>query len=502
MKLALPWNHDARLLDALAPYAAFVDSMYLPFHPSVALSGRDWAGPDAINDYRREIALVCARLAAWSAGLTLVANLPGAPVDVRAVVDEALRFADVVPRVRIKLGDPEVARAVAQLVPASIEIGVSCLANVATAQQAFYWKELAGARYVAVAREINRLPSALAAIKAVGLHRRHRPVRWVHPPVPLQSVPPHPRPSGIGASTGASIRHTLRLDSRCFARSARPAGPAAHDPGLRRRSCREHLQHLGGPGRRDQACPGANSRRKRTRQRPCGSTCRRPASPTRTAVRRARGGLGSTSSRVTAGAFACSYCADHLQLGATEQSSRRDGPAARRAGSAGRDLRASRSGRCGRRLAGGRGAPAYRSAPPGTVDAAARPRVDPAIGGPCSVPLQALLAALRPRSRRRSGSPRSAVPPARRARGGQPRPPAERPAAATRTGSRAAWPRSGCSSDRPGAGAAERRCFRRIRGVAVSYRQATPLRLRAAPGAAMAAFVEFLSPHAGWDEAP
>jgi collagenase-like PrtC family protease len=493
MKLALPWNHDARLLDALAPYAAFVDSMYLPFHPSVALSGRDWAGPDAINDYRREIALVCARLAAWSAGLTLVANLPGAPVDVRAVVDEALRFADVVPRVRIKLGDPEVARAVAQLVPASIEIGVSCLANVATAQQAFYWKELAGARYVAVAREINRLPSALAAIKAVGLTVGIVPYDGCIPQCPF-SLSHLTRGRVDRGVDGCVDRHTLRLDSRCFAavralRARQPTILASKEvlPG--------HLQHLVGlvdeiklPGREQ---------------------------PTERIVSDLRQYLQATSLAHPHGAyvepaeawehlltcdrrcFACSYCADHLQLGATEQSSRETDP---RPGGRERGPRSAREPVVGAAVVAspaGEG-PSLPLAPPGTVDAAARPRVDPAIAA-LQRSLQALLARCAPVAFAGFRVAAVAVPP------GAPAVAvslvaAERPAAATRTGSARPGRERLLIEIAPAQGR-ERRCFRRIRGVAVSYRQATPL--DSAPRrAAMAAFVEFLSRHAGWDEAP
>ena len=167
MRLSVPYNHDPALLDELEPFAAYIDNVYLAYHPSIAWSGRSWRGPD-VDVYRDRVEQIAHRLQAWSVGITFVANLTGLPIDEAALVEETNRIASVAHKVRVTFAELELARRVAPDLN-NVTVCVSTLATVATARDAWLWKNVAGAQHVTVARHVNRRPDVLRAISDVGL---------------------------------------------------------------------------------------------------------------------------------------------------------------------------------------------------------------------------------------------------------------------------------------------------------------------------------------------
>lgn len=170
MAFSVPWNHDPELLERLEPFAHRMENIYLPFHPSVGQSSRIWAGPEDAAGYRAEVD----RVAAWTAdrgiGLVMVTNVQGLGVEGDALVEEVRRVSEKAARLRLTFVDATIAaRLKARLLPHAA-IGVSVFANVMTAVQALFWKEVAGASFITVAREINRRPAPLADIKSLGLN--------------------------------------------------------------------------------------------------------------------------------------------------------------------------------------------------------------------------------------------------------------------------------------------------------------------------------------------
>jgi len=169
MALSVPWNHDPELLERLEPFAHRMENIYLPTHPSVAGGSRLWSGPDSISAYRTEVERVAAWTRARDIGLVLVANIVGRPVEGDALVDEVRRVFAGAGRLRVTFVNAVAASRLRDRLKPHAEIGVSVLANVTDALQALYWKEVAGASYVTVAREISRSPGPLGDIRSLGL---------------------------------------------------------------------------------------------------------------------------------------------------------------------------------------------------------------------------------------------------------------------------------------------------------------------------------------------
>ncbi len=169
MAFSVPWNHDPALLERLEPLAHRMENIYMPFHPSVGGASRVWRGPEAAGAYGEEVDRVAAWTAARDIGLVLVANVPGLSVQGDAMVEEVRRVAQSTARLRLTFVDAAAAARLKDRLLPNADIGVSVLANVMTAVQALYWKEVAGASFVTVAREINRRPAPLEDIKSLGL---------------------------------------------------------------------------------------------------------------------------------------------------------------------------------------------------------------------------------------------------------------------------------------------------------------------------------------------
>ncbi|MFH1529808.1 MAG: hypothetical protein ABIK09_03630 [Pseudomonadota bacterium] len=169
MALSVPWNHDPELLDRLEPFAYRMENIYLPFHPSVAGTSRAWAGPDSVTTYQAEVDRVAAWTASRDIGLVMVANLVNRPIERDALVEEVRRVSGKAGRLRLTFVDAVAASRLRERLAPYADIGVSVQAHVTNAVQALYWKEVAGASFVTVAREINRRPAPLEDIKSLGL---------------------------------------------------------------------------------------------------------------------------------------------------------------------------------------------------------------------------------------------------------------------------------------------------------------------------------------------
>lgn len=168
MALSVPWNHDPELLDRLEPFAHRVDNLYLPFHPSISGSFRVWSGPESAAAYRDQVDRVATWAAARDVNIVLVANLMEGLVDGDGLVEEVRRVAPNAPRLRLAFVDAVVAARLQDRIRPHADIGVSVMAHVMNAVQAMYWKEVTGASFVTVAREISRRPVPLEDIRSLG----------------------------------------------------------------------------------------------------------------------------------------------------------------------------------------------------------------------------------------------------------------------------------------------------------------------------------------------
>jgi ferredoxin len=168
MSLSVPWNHDPALLAALEPALPWISSLFLPFHPSLAGSARPWRGPEPAA-YEREVA----GLAEWAhrhgKSLVFAANVPGARINPAAMAEQLHRLAAGGLGLRLTLADAWAAAQMRRCLDPRVVIGASTLANIALPGQARPWIEEVGCRHITVAREINRRPREIQAIRDLGV---------------------------------------------------------------------------------------------------------------------------------------------------------------------------------------------------------------------------------------------------------------------------------------------------------------------------------------------
>lgn len=167
MKLAIPYNQQPDLLDAVAGIAEHVSFLYLPFHPDVALSARVFKGAGDARRYARELDAIARRCARLGIGMNLVANAPHWAIDPRGIALTLERLRGLVP-LKVTFADLLAARKARSLLPWT-DMSVSCLADVQTAVQALWWKEQVGVSSLVISREINRRPDQIAALARTGL---------------------------------------------------------------------------------------------------------------------------------------------------------------------------------------------------------------------------------------------------------------------------------------------------------------------------------------------
>ncbi len=233
MALSVPWNHDPDLLDRLEPFAYRMENIYLPFHPTVAGGSRIWTGPESVSTYQAEVDRVAAWTATRDIGLVMVANIVGRPIHGDALVEEVRRVSSKAERLRLTFVDAVAASRLRERLVPYADIGVSVLANVTNAVQALYWKEVAGATFVTVAREISRRPAPLEDIKSLGLRTGVVTCDECIPFCPFYSHHLDPAPDGGFVVGGCSPESVGFLASRPWLIAQKEVLPG-------------HLKHLDG----------------------------------------------------------------------------------------------------------------------------------------------------------------------------------------------------------------------------------------------------------------
>lgn len=168
MKLSVPYNHQADLLDALEDISEHLAYLFLPFHPAASLSARAFTGQDSFDDYASELRQIARWCEQNGLGMNLLANAPAWAVDAEKVARTIVDLTEQVSRLKTTFADLRAARATKRLLP-WMEVGVSCLADVQTPIQAMWWQQEAGATGLAVSREINRRPGMIEALAKTGM---------------------------------------------------------------------------------------------------------------------------------------------------------------------------------------------------------------------------------------------------------------------------------------------------------------------------------------------
>ncbi|HEY3358555.1 MAG TPA: hypothetical protein VGQ83_35230 [Polyangia bacterium] len=168
VKLAVPYNHDPAVLEALGAVARHVACVYAPVPPAAAPTGRPFRGPRSGRAYVTELKWLARRCAELGIGLNLIANCGHLAADPQRLVAAAAAVRDVVPRLRLTLADLWLAMDVRERAP-WLELSVSCLACVATPVEALWWREQVGATHLVVARDVNRQPDRLEALATSGM---------------------------------------------------------------------------------------------------------------------------------------------------------------------------------------------------------------------------------------------------------------------------------------------------------------------------------------------
>lgn len=167
MKLAVPFNHDPGLLEALAPYRQDIAEIFLPAPPDVFGTFRPWTGPDPL-EYRRRLPSIAREARDMGLAVDMVMNVPYMPFHehpgivayVAEAMDQGIGW--------FTLSDLHVAEAVRDACPGA-GIVASTVAEVSSVTRARYWVRQAGVNRIVLPRLLNKRPDDIRAMGRVGV---------------------------------------------------------------------------------------------------------------------------------------------------------------------------------------------------------------------------------------------------------------------------------------------------------------------------------------------
>ena len=243
IKLSLPFNFAADWeSEVLAPYAAFCEEAYLPVH------GVHTARPATHGltepEYLRRVDSLHEAAAEKGVRLCFVANQVPGPGEAAALLGQVGRLHGRYPDATYTIRSLDLAARLRHAHPA-LRVGPSTLSMVDGVIPALYWRRSVAPVTITVAREINRRPAILAALKRLGFRVKLVAQGNCIPWCPVQ--PEHMRriadaddlgASGVkvpvrGLGSGRPSRRRQRTSRGWRPRPARSRAAAAIGPGTR-----------------------------------------------------------------------------------------------------------------------------------------------------------------------------------------------------------------------------------------------------------------------------
>lgn len=167
MRLAVPYNHDPRLIPLLGPMARSIAEIFIPAPLDISGTFRAWNGPDPV-EYRKMVPGIVGAAERIGVSVNMAVNAPFVPpADHRMVADYvAQASADGVKSFTI--GDLHLAEHVRAVCP-DVELVASATADIAHVTRARHWVRMAGVSRIVVSRIVNKAPDVLRAMARLGV---------------------------------------------------------------------------------------------------------------------------------------------------------------------------------------------------------------------------------------------------------------------------------------------------------------------------------------------
>ena len=167
MKLAVPFNHDGRLLNELKRYRRDIDEIYLPAPPHIVGSLRPWSGPPS-REYMRQLPGIARRMGDLGIAINVVINILYLPFEEHPRVARYAASLGAMGICRFTIADLYLAQSIRRKAP-DAEIVASVAADVDSSARARHWLREAGASRLMVPPILNKCPSRLSELARVGI---------------------------------------------------------------------------------------------------------------------------------------------------------------------------------------------------------------------------------------------------------------------------------------------------------------------------------------------
>jgi collagenase-like PrtC family protease len=167
MKLAVPYNHDGRLLSLLEPRAAAIHEVFIPAPLDVSGTFRAWNGPDPI-EYRKAVPGIVRQAERIGLAVNMAVNAPWVPPADHRMVADYVRSAIEDGVASFTLGDLHLAEAVRDRCPGAVLVA-SATADIAHVTRARHWVRQAGVARIVPSRIVNKDLRVLVAMSRLGV---------------------------------------------------------------------------------------------------------------------------------------------------------------------------------------------------------------------------------------------------------------------------------------------------------------------------------------------
>lgn len=167
MRLAVPYNHDPRLIQMLQPMAASIAEIFIPAPLDVSGTFRAWNGPDPV-EYRKMVPGIVCAASRIGLSVNMAVNSPFVPPSEHRMVADYIANAASEGVRSFTIGDLHLAEHVRAVCP-EVELVASATADIAHVTRARHWVRMAGVSRIVPSRVVNKDPDVLRAMARLGV---------------------------------------------------------------------------------------------------------------------------------------------------------------------------------------------------------------------------------------------------------------------------------------------------------------------------------------------
>jgi collagenase-like PrtC family protease len=174
-RLALPYNHDPQLIEALGHLAGAIEELYFAANPKIVASGRHRLDAVSSREFIRDVESLVARLAPLQIRANVLVNpacLGGGYTDPLTILQHLAELHEAGVTM-VTLTDLNLATLVRRHLP-ELRISASTTALINSAVKAILWRDLCGVDDICPDRDVNKRPAILRAIRRAAPEARIR----------------------------------------------------------------------------------------------------------------------------------------------------------------------------------------------------------------------------------------------------------------------------------------------------------------------------------------